>query len=39
MVINLDIGGRSFGQLWVDTGRRQVRALGGDVQAVIGQKA
>jgi len=37
LVINLDIGGRAFGQLWIDTGRRQVRALGGNVQAAIGQ--
>lgn len=37
MVIHLSIGGRDFGQLWVDAGRREVRARGGDVQAVIGQ--
>lgn len=29
IVINLRIGEREFGQLWVDTGRKQVRARGG----------
>jgi len=29
LVIQLEIGGRSFGELWVDTGRREVRAHGG----------
>lgn len=38
MVIHLDIGGRDFGKLWVDTARKEVRVLGGDVQAAIGRK-
>lgn len=29
LVINLSIGNRQFGQLWVDTGRHEVRANGG----------
>jgi hypothetical protein len=29
MVLNVAIGGREFGQLWVDTARREVRGLGG----------
>ncbi|MFI2426501.1 hypothetical protein ACH5A7_20795 [Streptomyces sp. NPDC018955] len=35
MLINVSIGGREFGQLWVDTGRREVRALGG-LRATLG---
>jgi len=28
IVIQLKLGSREFGELWVDTGRRQVRAHG-----------
>ncbi|MEU3161778.1 hypothetical protein ABZ753_30900 [Streptomyces griseoincarnatus] len=35
LLINVSIGGREFGQLWVDTGRREVRALGG-LRATLG---
>ncbi|MFI6274318.1 phage tail tape measure protein [Streptomyces sp. NPDC050988] len=38
LVVYLDIAGQAFGQLWIDTGRRVVSALGGDVQASIGQR-
>jgi hypothetical protein len=37
LLVNLSIGGREFGQLWVDTGRQEIHALGGDVQAAIGR--
>ncbi|MFD5697438.1 phage tail protein [Streptomyces lasiicapitis] len=35
LVIQLNIGGREFGQLWIDTGRREVRTRGGSVQAAL----
>jgi len=35
IVINLKIGEREFGQLWVDTGRKQVRTRGG-LKATLG---
>jgi hypothetical protein len=37
IVINLEVGGRHFEQLWVDTGRRVVRTRGGNVQAALGR--
>lgn len=37
MVIQLNIGGRAFGELLIDTTRREVRTRGGNVQAVLGQ--
>lgn len=36
LVLNIDIGGRRLGQLLVDPLRREVRTLGGDVQAALG---
>jgi hypothetical protein len=35
MVIQLNIGGRDFGQLWIDTGKREIKTRGGNVQAVL----
>lgn len=35
LVIQLNIGGHDFGQLWIDTGRRVVRTRGGNVQAAL----
>ena len=37
LVIELNIAGRSFGQLWIDTGKREIKTRGGDVQAVLGK--
>ncbi|MEU2510572.1 phage tail protein [Streptomyces syringium] len=37
IVIHLQIGGREFGELVVDTARREVRTRGGNVQAVLGR--
>ncbi|MDG4535333.1 phage tail protein [Streptomyces sp. AV19] len=37
MVIQLNIAGKSFGDLVIDTARREVRTRGGDVQAVLGR--
>ncbi|MEU9792878.1 phage tail protein [Streptomyces sparsogenes] len=37
MVVQLNIAGRDFGELWIDTGRREVRTRGGNVQAVLGR--
>lgn len=36
IVLNIDIGGQRLGQLLIDPMRRQVKRLGGDVQAVLG---
>lgn len=38
MVLHVHMGGREFGRLWVDTARREIKILGGDVQAAIGQR-
>lgn len=38
LLVTVQIGDREFGQLWIDTGREEIRKLGGTVQAVIGQK-
>jgi uncharacterized protein YukE len=35
VVVNLSIGGRDFGQLWIDTGRREVRTRGGLEAALV----
>jgi len=35
IVINLRFGNREFGQLWIDTGRHEVRTRGG-IQAALG---
>jgi hypothetical protein len=35
MVIQLNIGGRDFGQLWIDTGKREIKTRGGNVTAVL----
>ncbi|MDX3515874.1 phage tail protein [Streptomyces caniscabiei] len=35
VVVNLSIGGRDFGQLWIDTGRKQVKAYGGLQAALV----
>ena len=35
LVLNISIGGHDFGQLWIDTGRREVRTRGGSVQAAL----
>lgn len=39
MHIHVSIGGREFGTIVVDTARKEVRARGGNVQAVLGQGA
>jgi hypothetical protein len=35
MVIQLNIGSRDFGQLWIDTGKREIKTRGGNVTAVL----
>jgi hypothetical protein len=35
VVVNLSIGGRDFGKLWIDTGRKQVKAYGGLQAALV----
>ncbi|MFI1889812.1 phage tail protein [Streptomyces jumonjinensis] len=35
IVIELKIGDKAFGELWVQTGRREVRARGGDIKATL----
>ncbi|MFI6530518.1 phage tail protein [Streptomyces uncialis] len=35
IVIQLSIGGREFGELWVDVGRREIKSRGGNVQAIL----
>lgn len=35
VVVNLSIGNRDFGQLWIDTGRKQVKAYGGLQAALV----